>query len=117
MTLNYGVRWDIDHLPKAAYEAYYKAFQPHMGLANRMLSERVVLRAGAGVYQGVFDLSRILFSRILGENPALGPINPAESKHLTFSRLSTSPILNTVYGAANFIGPEPREFNDRAPAP
>jgi hypothetical protein len=78
LTLNYGVRWDIDHLPEAAYETYYKAFQPRLGLAYSMLSERVVLRAGAGVYQGVFDLSRILFSRILGENPALGPINPAE---------------------------------------
>jgi hypothetical protein len=38
----------------------------------------VVLRAGAGVYQGVFDLSRILFTRILGQNPALGPIDPAQ---------------------------------------
>jgi len=25
--------------------------------------------------------------------------------------------INTVYGAANFIGPEPKKFNDKAPAP
>jgi hypothetical protein len=25
--------------------------------------------------------------------------------------------INTVYGAANFIGPEPQSFNDKAPAP
>jgi Carboxypeptidase regulatory-like domain/TonB dependent receptor len=78
LMLNYGLRWDVDHLPKAAYETYYKAFQPRVGLAYNMLPNRLVLRAGAGVYQGVFDLSRILFSRILGQNPALGPIDPAE---------------------------------------
>jgi hypothetical protein len=78
LMLNYGLRWDIDHLPKAAYETYYKAFQPRLGLAYNLRPDRVVLRAGAGVYQGVFDLSRILFTRILGQNPALGPIDPAQ---------------------------------------
>jgi hypothetical protein len=78
LMVNYGLRWDIDHLPKPAYETYYKAFQPRLGLAYNMLPDRVVLRAGAGVYQGVFDLSRILFTRILGQNPALGQIDPAE---------------------------------------
>ena len=47
LMVNYGLRWDIDHLPKATYETYYKAFQPRLGLAYNMLPDRVVLRAGA----------------------------------------------------------------------
>jgi Carboxypeptidase regulatory-like domain len=78
LMLNYGLRWDIDHLPEAAYQTYYKALQPRLGLAYNVQPDRVVLRAGAGIYQGVFDLSRILFTRVLGQNPALGPIDAAQ---------------------------------------
>ena len=78
LTLNYGVRWDVDHLPEDASETYYKAFQPRLGFAYSMLADRVVLRMGAGVYQGVSDLGRTLFPRILGQNPAFGPVRPEE---------------------------------------
>lgn len=78
LTINYGVRWDVDHLPEDASETYYKAFQPRLGFAYSMLEDRVVLRMGAGVYQGVSDLGRTLFPRILSQNPALGPVRPEE---------------------------------------
>jgi hypothetical protein len=88
LTLNYGLRWDLDHLPKAAYETYYKAFQPRLGLAYSVLANRVVCRAGGGVYQGVFDLGHVLFPRISGQNPTLGPIHPEEYNFYPGSLLS-----------------------------
>ena len=78
LTLNYGLRWDVDHLPERASETYYKAFQPRLAFAYSMLADRLVLRAGAGIYQAVSDLGRLLFPRILGQNPALGLVYPEE---------------------------------------
>ena len=63
-------------LPEDASETYYKAFQPRLGLAYSMLADRMALRAGGGIYQGLSDLARSLFPRILGQNPALGPMHP-----------------------------------------
>ena len=78
LTVNYGLRWDVDHLPEAFSETYYKAFQPRLGFAYSMLTDRIVLRAGAGIYQGVSGLAGPLFTHILGQNPALGPVHPEE---------------------------------------
>jgi hypothetical protein len=78
LTLNYGLRWDVDHLPESASETYYKAFQPRLGLAYSTLTDRIVLRAGAGIYQGPSGLGGPLFTRILGQNPTLGPVRPEE---------------------------------------
>ena len=55
LTLNYGLRWDVDDRPQEFYERYYEAFQPRLGLAYSFFSDRLVRRAAGGICQGVTD--------------------------------------------------------------
>src|SRR5262249_39579115 len=50
LTLNYGLRWEVDDRPHEFYESYYGAFQPRVGFAYSLLSDRLVWRAAAGIY-------------------------------------------------------------------
>jgi hypothetical protein len=79
------------------------------------LSDRVDL-LGRNTYRGDglvnFDIRVSRLFR-LTERARLEAI--AEAFNL-FNTLNVTDI-NTVYGAANFIGPEPKRFNDKAPAP
>jgi hypothetical protein len=79
LTLNYGLRYDLDLMPQEFFQHYYKAFQPRFGLTYSMLSDRMVLRAGAGVYQGVQEADAYQFSRIIAQDPALGTVNSSYS--------------------------------------
>src|SRR5260370_36376639 len=60
LMVNYGLRWGIDHLPKATYETYYKGVQPRLGLAFNLLPHRGGFRAGGGGVSRVVDLSPLL---------------------------------------------------------
>jgi outer membrane receptor protein involved in Fe transport len=53
LTLNYGLRWDVDDRPREFYDGYHKAVQPRVGVAYSLLADQLVLRVGGGVYQGV----------------------------------------------------------------
>src|SRR5262249_6137419 len=75
LTLNYGLRWDVDDRPKEFYDDYYKAVQPRLGIAYSLLADRLVLRASGGVYQGVSDADALAYCRIFGQDPALGLVN------------------------------------------
>ncbi len=79
LTLNYGLRWDVDFMPQEFFQNYYKSFQPRFGLTYSMLSDRLVWRAGAGIYQGVQEVDAYQFSKIDAQDPALGIINPGYS--------------------------------------
>ena len=105
LTVNYGLRWDADHLPEAFSETYYNAFQPRLGFAYSMLTDRIVLRAGAGIYQGVSGLGGPLFTRVLGQNPALGPVHPEEFNSVPGALLSLSleGPANAIPAFLNFI--------------
>lgn len=77
LTVNYGARWDVDLLPSRYFEPYYKALQPRVGLAYA-LSDRIVLRTGAGYYQGQAYSLVYLIAMVAGLDSAFGPIRPGE---------------------------------------
>jgi hypothetical protein len=101
LTLTYGLRWDVDDLPDDAFKTYFKAFQPRVGLAYSMLSNRLVVRAGGGMFQGVKDALRYIVTRISGQGPAFGLIRPdfnSESRTARFVFLSGPAAAGPAFG-------------------
>jgi hypothetical protein len=72
LTLNFGLRWDVDNRPSEFYDSYYKAIQPRAGVAYSFLSDRFVWRTAGGVYQGVKDADGFQFAKIVGQDTAFG---------------------------------------------
>jgi Carboxypeptidase regulatory-like domain/TonB dependent receptor len=71
LTLNYGLRWDANLMPKLAFDRYYKSFQPRAGIAYR-LNERITLRAGAGEFQGQAYSLVYLIAMVAGQDSQFG---------------------------------------------
>lgn len=51
LALNYGLRYDFDRFPEGTFRGDYNNLQPRAGLAYS-LSDKLVLRAGFGIYTG-----------------------------------------------------------------
>lgn len=100
LTLNYGLRWDVDDRPKELFDGYYKVFQPRAGIAYSLLADRLVLRAGGGIYQGVIDAATFGGARILGQDPTLA-VNPDFS--VVRSSLRVLGIANPTDAAPAFL--------------
>jgi hypothetical protein len=79
LTINYGLRWDVDRMPSRFFEAYYKSFQPRVGAAYSLLSDRLVLRAGAGKYQGQAYSVPYLIAMVAGQDSAFGLVRANEN--------------------------------------
>ena len=113
LTLNYGVRYDVDRMPPQYFDTYYKAVQPRAGLAYSMLGNRLTFRAGAGYYQSEPYSVVYLMAMVAGQDSAFGipqpgygvysntlhsPFftNPAQatSQLLTFLETGVYPTLN-----------------------
>ncbi|MBZ5602293.1 MAG: TonB-dependent receptor [Acidobacteriia bacterium] len=71
LTLNYGVRWDVDRMPAQFFDPYYKAVQPRAGLAYS-LNKRMTLRAGAGYYQSEAYSVVYMMAMVAGQDASFG---------------------------------------------
>jgi len=67
LTLNYGLRWDVETGLGYAIDPYHKAFQPRVGLAWSPDSKTVV-RAGYGLY---FDRNNMTFFFVTGNQKTI----------------------------------------------
>ncbi|HYL77952.1 MAG TPA: TonB-dependent receptor [Bryobacteraceae bacterium] len=97
LSINYGLRWDVDLMPSRYFEHYYKAFQPRAGVAYAV-SDRVTLRAGAGYYQGQAYSLVYLIAMVAGLDSAFGPIRPGDygvSQNTLHSPFYSNPALAT----------------------
>src|SRR5579883_694647 len=78
LTVNYGLRWDLDHMPPRYFDTYYKNFEPRAGIAYSALRDRLVLRAGAGKYQGQAYSVPYLIAMVAGQDSAFGLVRGNE---------------------------------------
>jgi Carboxypeptidase regulatory-like domain/TonB dependent receptor-like, beta-barrel len=62
LTLNYGLRWDVETGLGYAIDSYYGAFQPRVGLAFSP-DPKTVIRAGFGIF---FDRNNMTFFFVTG---------------------------------------------------
>jgi len=120
LTLNYGLRWDVDKRAQEFFDGYYKAVQPRLGIADSLLADRLVLRAGGGVYQGVADVGCFAYCRLYGQDPAYGVVNPNFS--VVRSPLRTPFISNPAIAIPAFLqfaqtGIYPKPAAGEAPFP
>jgi hypothetical protein len=92
LTANYGLRWDLDHMPPRYFQTYSKNFQPRLGLAYSTLEDRLVLRAGAGRYQGEAYSVPYLIAMVAGQDADFGLVRANED----FS-VSANPLHNPFY--------------------
>jgi hypothetical protein len=76
LTVNYGLRWDVDRMPPQFFDTYYKAVQPRIGLAYNMLRNRATFRAGAGYYQSEAYAVVYLMAMVAGQDSAFGIPQP-----------------------------------------
>ncbi len=96
LTINYGLRWDVETGLGYAVEPYHKAFQPRVGVAWSPDSKTVV-RAGYGLF---FDRNNMTFFFVTGNQkdiPGYFCGNGASPASCTAAGLSavTVPMLNT----------------------
>lgn len=103
LTLNFGLRWDVDDLPEQYYETYYKAVQPRVGVAYSTLSDRLVFRAGAGYFQGVRYTLGYLDQLVSGQDPAFGIARPGEDYSLSPGTLRGAFISNPSVATPAFL--------------
>lgn len=71
LTLNYGVRWDLDRMPPQFLDTYYGAIQPRAGLAYS-IGRHATFRAGAGYYQSQAYSVVYLMAMVAGQDAAFG---------------------------------------------
>lgn len=103
LTVNYGLRWDVDHMPPQFFRTYYKSFQPRAGLAYSLLDDRLVLRAGAGRYQGQAYSVPYLIAMVAGEDPAFGLVRANEDYSVSTGTLHSPFYSNPAVATATLL--------------
>jgi hypothetical protein len=103
LTVNYGVRWDLDHMPAQFFETYYKNFQPRAGIAYSLLGDRLVLRAGAGKYQGQAYSVPYLIAMVAGQDSAFGLVRANEDYSVSTGTLHSPFYSNPAVATATLL--------------
>jgi carboxypeptidase family protein/TonB-dependent receptor-like protein len=78
LTVNYGLRWDLDRMPSRFFRTYYRSFQPRAGVAYSLWNDKMILRAGAGKYQGEAYSVPYLIAMVAGQDSAFGLVRASE---------------------------------------
>lgn len=91
LTLNYGVRWDADLMPRRAFDRYYKAVQPRAGIAYG-LGDRIIVRAGAGDFQGQAYSLVYLIAQVAGQDSDFGL--PQGGSYAVFNNVLHNPFYS-----------------------
>ncbi|HEV2689358.1 MAG TPA: TonB-dependent receptor, partial [Bryobacteraceae bacterium] len=100
LTINYGIRWDVDHMPVRFFQTYYKNFQPRAGIAYSLFHDRMVLRAGAGKYQGEAYSVPYLIAMVAGEDSAFGLVRANEDYSVSTGTLHSPFYSNPAQATA-----------------
>ena len=103
LTINYGLRWDVDHMPARYFETYYKSFQPRAGMAYSLFDNRVILRAGAGKYQGEAYSVPYLIAMVAGEDSAFGLVRANEDYSVSSNTLHSPFYSNPAVATATLL--------------
>jgi TonB dependent receptor-like, beta-barrel len=103
LIVNYGLRWDVDHMPPRFFRTYYKSFQPRVGVAYSLLDDRLVLRAGAGKYQGQAYSVPYLIAMVAGEDSAFGLVRANEDYSVSTGTLHSPFYSNPALATATLL--------------
>ena len=103
LAVNYGLRWDLDHMPPEYFETYYKNFSPRAGIAYSVLEDRLVLRAGAGRYQGEAYSVPYLIAMVAGEDSAFGLVRANENYSVSTDTLHNPFYSNPALATATLL--------------
>ncbi|HYL37349.1 MAG TPA: TonB-dependent receptor, partial [Bryobacteraceae bacterium] len=103
LTINYGLRWDLDHLPPRFFQTYYKNFQPRAGIAYSLLRDRLVLRAGAGRYQGQAYSVPYLIAMVAGQDSAFGLVRANQDYSVSTGTLHSPFYSNPAIATAALL--------------
>ncbi len=123
LTVNYGLRWDLDHMPPQYFDTYYKNFGPRAGVAYSLLNDRMILRAGAGRYQGEAYSVPYLIAMVAGEDSDFGLVRANEDYSVSTNTLHSPFYSNPALATSTLLqflktgelsGAEPDQFQPRA---
>ncbi len=103
LTFNYGLRWDVDHMPPRFFRTYYKSFQPRAGVAYSLLQDRLVLRAGAGRYQGQAYSVPYLIAMVAGQDSGFGLVRASEDYSVSTGTLHSPFYSNPAVATATLL--------------
>jgi len=104
LTVNYGLRWDLDRMPPQYFQTYYKNFQPRAGVAYSLFGDRLTLRAGAGRYQGEAYSVPYLIAMVAGEDSAFGLVRANENYSVSTATLHNPFYSNPALATATLLG-------------
>jgi len=103
LTINYGLRWDLDRMPERFFQTYYKSFQPRAGIAYNLWQDRIILRAGAGKYQGQAYSVPYLIAMVAGEDSAFGLVRANEDYSVSTGTLHSPFYSNPAVATATLL--------------
>ncbi|HUJ50605.1 MAG TPA: TonB-dependent receptor [Bryobacteraceae bacterium] len=103
LTLNYGLRWDLDHMPPRYFDTYYKNFGPRAGVAYSLLNDRMIVRAGAGRYQGEAYSVPYLIAMVAGEDSDFGLVRANEDYSVSTNTLHSPFYSNPAVATSTLL--------------
>ena len=103
LTVNYGLRWDLDHMPPQYFDTYYKNFGPRAGVAYSLLNDRMILRAGAGRYQGEAYSVPYLIAMVAGEDSDFGLVRANEDYSVSTNTLHSPFYSNPALATSTLL--------------
>ncbi|HTS49044.1 MAG TPA: TonB-dependent receptor, partial [Bryobacteraceae bacterium] len=103
LTVNYGLRWDLDHMPPQYFDTYYKNFGPRAGVAYSLLDDKLILRAGAGRYQGEAYSVPYLIAMVAGEDADFGLVRANEDYSVSTNTLHSPFYSNPAVATTTLL--------------
>ena len=103
LTVNYGLRWDLDRMPQRYFETYFKNFQPRAGAAYSLFDDRLTLRAAAGRYQGQAYSVPYLIAMVAGEDSTFGLVRANENYSVSADTLHSPFYSNPAVATATLL--------------
>lgn len=103
LTVNYGLRWDLDRMPAQYFAPYYRNFGPRVGIAQSAFHDRMTFRVSAGRYQGQAYSVPYLIAVVAGQDAAFGLVRGSEDYSVSSSPLHNPFYSNPALATANLL--------------